>query len=88
MLSGTGMIIGYYEVSEVKLFMVNALSGPLSSSERRTKRTVGAVAIALLTVLFILGLIGYLSLLEWLIGAVIIALAANLILRRIGRQKL
>ena len=53
MLSGTGMIIGYYEVSEVKLFMVNALSGPLSSSERRTKRTVGAVAIALLTVLFI-----------------------------------
>ena len=54
---------------------------------RKTKVTVGAIAIAFLLLFTILGIIGVFSLEEWLIADVLVALVANLILRTVGRQR-
>ena len=53
---------------------------------RRKKRIVGAVAVALLLLFTVLAFIKVFSLIEWLIGDAAVALVANLILRRVGRQ--
>jgi hypothetical protein len=60
-------------------------SGP--REVRKTKVTVGAIAIAFLLLFTILGIIGVFSLEEWLIADVLVALVANLILRTVGRQR-
>jgi hypothetical protein len=54
-------------------------------SVRRKKNAVGIVAIALLLVFTVLSFAGYLSFIEWVIADVIVALIANIILRRIGK---
>jgi len=56
------------------------------ASTRKTRRVVGAVAIALLLLFTVLALIRIFSLLEWLVGDVAVALVANLILNRIRRK--
>jgi hypothetical protein len=56
-----------------------------SLSARRKKNAVGVVAIALLLVFTVLAFAGVLSVIEWIIADLIVAVIANLILRRIGR---
>jgi hypothetical protein len=56
------------------------------SAARRKKRVVGAVAVALLLMFTVLAFIRIFSLIEWLLADAVVALVANLILRRIGRQ--
>jgi hypothetical protein len=55
-------------------------------SVRRKKNMVGVFAIALLLVFTVLAFAGILSFIEWIIADLIVAVIANLILRRIGRQ--
>jgi ABC-type transporter Mla maintaining outer membrane lipid asymmetry permease subunit MlaE len=55
------------------------------SSVRRKKNAVGIVAIALLLFFTVLAFAGYLSFIEWVVADVIVALIANLILRKIGK---
>lgn len=45
---------------------------------------MGIVAIALLLVFTVLALLGFLSSWEWLIADAVVAVVANLILRRVG----
>jgi hypothetical protein len=71
------------------MFML-IMSSSVNSGEavRRKKRIVGGAAVALLIVFLILSLPPFriLNLLEWLIAAVLVALVANYILKRIGTQ--
>jgi 4-amino-4-deoxy-L-arabinose transferase-like glycosyltransferase len=53
---------------------------------RWTKRAVGVVAIVLLLMFTVLAFVGVFSLIEWLIADVVVALVANLILKRVGSQ--
>ena len=66
---------------------VGTLSGPESRGVRRTKVTVGVVAIAFLLVFTILGIVRVFSLGEWLLADLVVALVANLIFRTVGRQR-
>jgi len=45
------------------------------------------VAIALLLLFTVLGVIGFMSVLEWIIADLIVAVVANLILKSIGRER-
>ena len=65
---------------------MDASSGPGSASASRTRRVVGAVAVALLLIFTVLAFIRIFSLLEWLLADAVVALVANLIFRRVGRQ--
>ena len=58
-----------------------------SRGVRKTRVTVGAIAIAFLLLFMILGIIGVFSFGEWVIADVLVALVANLILRTVGRQR-
>jgi hypothetical protein len=62
------------------------VAGGGSVSVRRKKNMVGVFAIALLLVFTVLAFAGILSFIEWIIADLIVAVIANLILRRIGRQ--
>jgi hypothetical protein len=73
-------------IGEVGCTLVDASSGSGLASARRTRRAVGAVAIALLLLFTVLAFIRIFSLLEWLIGDVAVALVANLIFRWVGRK--
>ncbi len=53
---------------------------------RRKKRIVGVVAIVLILAFTVLAFAGVLSFFEWLIGDLAVALVANVVLRRLGRQ--
>ena len=64
------------------------LSYSQSTSIRNKKRMIGWIAIAIITVLFILGFIGYIPLIIWLIAALAVAIIANLLFRRIGNYSL
>jgi len=55
-------------------------------SVRRKKRAVGIVAIVLLLVFTALAIAQLISLWVWLIGDLVVALVANLILKQIGKQ--
>jgi hypothetical protein len=55
---------------------------------RRKKRVVGAVAVALLLLFTVLALLQLISFMEWIIADLVVALIANLMLRRIGRVPL
>jgi hypothetical protein len=54
----------------------------------RTKRLIGAVAVALLVLFIILSFLGYLPFLLWIALALVVWGAANLLLRRVGRKQL
>jgi hypothetical protein len=51
---------------------------------RRRKRSIGIIAVALLLFFTVLAIIGYISFIDWLIADVVVALIANLLLRRTG----
>ena len=55
---------------------------------RRRKRTIGLIAIALLLLFTVLALLGFISLIVWVLADLAVALIANLLLRRIGRVNL
>ncbi len=68
-----------------------SLSGFVSASERRIKRLVGAIAVGLIVLFTVVAYImlfltGTFPFLDWLIGVLIVALIANLIFRRVGKQ--
>jgi cobalamin biosynthesis protein CobD/CbiB len=70
---------------------VVSLSGFVSASERRIKRLVGAIAVGLIVLFTVVAYItlfltGTFPFLDWLIGVLIVALIANLIFRRVGKQ--
>jgi len=65
---------------------MNASIGSGLIAARRKKRVVGAVAVALLLMFTVLAFIRIFSLIEWLLADLVVALVANLILRRVGRQ--
>jgi hypothetical protein len=54
---------------------------------QRKKRIVGIAAIALLLLLTVMALVRVLSVVEWIIADLIVAVVANLILKAIGREK-
>ncbi|MCW4006901.1 MAG: hypothetical protein NWF04_09985 [Candidatus Bathyarchaeota archaeon] len=56
----------------------------MSSDALRTRKLIGAVAIALLAVFTVLGILGVLSTMEWIIADVIVAVIANLLFKRVG----
>ena len=58
-----------------------------SGSIRKKKNIVGVVAIALLLLLTALSIVRVLSLVEWIIADLVVAVAANLILKTIGQQR-
>jgi hypothetical protein len=62
-------------------------SKPSADSIQKTRRTVGAVAIALIAVLFVLLFIG-LNFYVWLILVALIWLVANFALRGLKRKQL
>ena len=62
------------------------LSGFESYSARRTKRIVGAVAIALIVVFAVLLFIQYLDIITFLIAALLTSFVANMIFRKVGKQ--
>lgn len=51
---------------------------------RRKKRSIGVIAVALLLFFTVLAILGLISFIVWLIADVVVALVANLLLRRIG----
>lgn len=55
---------------------------------RMQKRTVGVIAVVLLLVFTVLALLQYISLIVWIIADLVVALIANLLFRRIGREPL
>jgi hypothetical protein len=59
-----------------------------NSTVIRTKRLIGAVAVALLLVFTVLAFLGYLPFLLWIALALMTWGAANLLLRRVGRKPL
>jgi hypothetical protein len=54
---------------------------------QRKKRIVGIAAIVLLLLLTVMALVRVLSVVEWIIADLIVAVVANLILKAIGREK-
>jgi lysylphosphatidylglycerol synthetase-like protein (DUF2156 family) len=54
---------------------------------QRKKRIVGIAAIALLLLLTVMALVRVLSVVEWIIADLIVAVVANLILKAIGRER-
>jgi hypothetical protein len=66
------------------------VSAPSSSGPdvlRRKRNVVGLVAIALLLLLTVLSLTGVISVTVWIVADIFVALAANLILILMGRQR-
>ncbi len=54
---------------------------------RKTKNIVGTIAIVLLMLFTVLAFLGIISSLEWIIADLIVALVANLLFRRVGKQR-
>jgi uncharacterized membrane protein YjdF len=52
---------------------------------RQRKRAIGIVAVVFLVVFTVLAIAQILSFIEWLLGDLVVAGVANLLLRRIGR---
>ena len=52
---------------------------------RRRKRTIGIIAIVLLLLFTVLAFLNLISFIEWVLADLVVAAAANLLLRRTGR---
>jgi hypothetical protein len=65
-----------------------SVASSLSPESRRKKRTIGIVAIALILLFTVLAIAGIISFIVWIIGDLVVALIANLLLRRAGRVNL
>jgi len=57
-----------------------------SASVRNKKRAIGIVAITLLLVLTVLAILQFINYIAWILGDLVVAGIANLLLRRIGRR--
>lgn len=55
---------------------------------RRRKRTIGIIAIALLLLFTVLALLGVITFMVWILADLTVALIANVLLRRVGRENL
>jgi nitrate reductase NapE component len=55
---------------------------------RQRKRTIGIIAIVLLLLFTVLAFLGYISFIIWVLADLVVAAAANLLLRRVGRKPL
>ncbi len=55
---------------------------------RNQKRTIGAIAIALLLIFTVLAFLGWISFIVWVLADLVVAALANLLLRRVGRTPL
>ncbi len=53
---------------------------------RQRKRAIGAIAIALLLLFTVLAFSSAISFIVWVLADLVVAVAANLLLRRIGRN--
>jgi hypothetical protein len=60
----------------------------LSPEIRRKKRMIGIIAIALLLLFTVLAIARVISFIAWIIGDLVVALIANLLLKKIGRVNL
>jgi hypothetical protein len=60
----------------------------LDEKVRRRKRSVGIIAVAFLLLFTVLAILNLISFLEWIIADVVVALIANLLLRRMGKVDL
>jgi hypothetical protein len=60
----------------------------LSLEIRRKKRRIGIIAIGIILLFTVLAIAGVISFIIWIIGDLVVALIANLLLRRIGRVNL
>jgi lysylphosphatidylglycerol synthetase-like protein (DUF2156 family) len=58
-----------------------------TDSARKAKKRIGYIAIAMLILFTVLALIRILSTLEWIILDLIVALVANIMLRRVGKSQ-
>ena len=58
----------------------------LDTATKKKKNRIGIIAIALLILLTVLAVGGIITFIEWIIADLAIALIANLILRRVGKQ--
>ena len=57
-----------------------------SASVRNKKRVIGIVAITLLLVFTVLAILQFINYIAWILGDLVVAGIANLLLRRIGRR--
>ena len=55
---------------------------------RRTKRTIGIIAVTLLLVITILAILLHISFIIWVLADLVVAGVANLLLRRAGKVSL
>jgi hypothetical protein len=55
---------------------------------RQRKRTIGIIAIVLLLLFTVLAFVGIITFIEWIIADLVVALIANLLLKRVGRVNL
>ena len=66
---------------------LNGASSSGTDAVRKTKNRIGIIAIVLLLLFTVLAFIGVFSFTVWIIADLVVALVANLILRRIGKQQ-
>jgi hypothetical protein len=59
----------------------------MSASVRKKKNVIGVIAIVLLIIFTVLAFLSLINFLEWLIADLAVALIANLLLRRVGKQQ-
>jgi hypothetical protein len=59
----------------------------MSASVRKKKNVIGVIAIMLLIIFTVLAFLSLINFLEWLIADLAVALIANLLLRRVGKQQ-
>ena len=55
---------------------------------RQRKRTIGIIAIVLLLLFTVLAIVGIFTFIVWIIADLVVALIANLMLKRVGRVNL
>jgi len=58
----------------------------LDAAVKKKKNRIGIIAIALLILVTVLAVIGYINFIQWIVVDLAIALIANLLLRRVGKQ--
>lgn len=65
---------------------MSATSSPKPIKRGRIKRIIGLIAVALIVMFTILGTLGILSFIEWILAEIIVALVANIIFRTVNRR--
>ena len=58
----------------------------MDAAVKKKKNRIGIIAIALLILVTVLAVIGYINFIQWIVVDLAIALIANLLLRRVGKQ--